>query len=866
MTPYQPSQFENKVQDQWEKEEIYKTKKTGEKQYVLVMFPYPSGSGLHTGHARIYTASDVIARYSRMNGKSVLFPMGWDAFGLPAENAAIKLGKNPSDLTNEYIKNFKNQIKRLGLSNDWENELSTSDPKYYAITQWLFIQFFKAGLLYKKDTEVYFCEHCKTGLAQEEVLADGTHERCGNKVVKKNLPQWIFRITKYADRLLNDLEPPSSRDKSETSEGPSGLDWPKGILEMQKNWIGKKEGMIIHHAINTLPEHTLDTFTAYPAWSYADTFIAVAPEHPFVEKLLHGDIEPSSETDTHTLGEYIKKSLSKSEIDRMTNDTNKTGVFTGFYAIDPFRGAKMPIWVADFVLMDFGTGAVRCSAHDSRDFEFAKKYSIPLREVVARTAGKPVNAHDNRGLLLDSGKFTGMEVGEIGRAFSDWVEKHGIGERRTSYHLRDWIFSRQRYWGEPIPMVFCKSCADKKISYKPDKIYLSSPKIDQNITENWREIASEMVGWFPLDEKILPLELPYLEKYEPTGTGESPLSQVTDWVETKCPQCGGEARRETDTMPNWAGSSWYFLAYPFWNQSDKTFDLNGVKEKKAIDNWLPVDWYIGGADQAVLHLLYARFWTKILYDLGYITFNEPFLKLHSVGMVIGEDNRKMSKSFGNVISPDTVIEEYGADALRIYEMFMAPFNQEIVWSTSALQGSYRFVKRVWQLFNTSAKMTQDKTNSDNNIVIELQNVIIKISSDISDVKFNTSIAAMMQFINVWEDGGVLDFDNAKKFLQVLAPFAPFLTDQLWRDVLGEKTSIHLSEWPKADEKYLSIGIIKLPVQVDGKMRDVIQVTNDTNEDEVVKLSRSSNKVKKFLTDNYEVKYVLGRIINFINKK
>ena len=870
MQPYQPKQFEKDIQKSWDREEVYKTREDfTEKEYVLVMFPYPSGSGLHTGHARVYIGTDVIARFHRMNGKAVLHPMGWDAFGLPAENAAIKLGKNPDDLTKEYIANFKRQMQLLGLSYDWNKELSTSDPEYYKITQWLFIQFFKAGLLYKKNTQVNFCEFCKTGLAQEEVLSDGTHERCGNAVTTKNLPQWIFRITKYADRLLDELE---------------GLDWPKGILEMQKNWIGKKEGFEVNYKIEET-DQKVTCFTTRLATNFGATFIVLAPEHEFVSKILDKKIS-SNETDVNAIREYVEKSLSKSEIDRMVNNKTKTGVFTGFYAINELSHKRMPIWVSDFVLKDFGTGAVvGVPGHDLKDFDFAKTFGLEVIRVIKSNEDEgPIierfQVEEDEGIMVNSDFLNGTHTTKAIEIIKQVFETTGDGRQTDTYHLRDWIFSRQRYWGEPIPIVFCLSCALTKKSYfsenKSKNVYPNSNKIDQKVSSNWEEIESQMHGWFPINEQDLPLKLPYLDKYAPSGTGEPPLSQAKDWAHTTCPNCGGSARRETDTMPNWAGSSWYYLAFAMDPVPSSKYKVSGKERGFNLETWnlklkttgksyLPVDWYIGGAEHAVLHLLYARFWTKILFDLGYINFKEPFLKLRSVGIVIAEDHRKMSKSYGNVVKPDSVIEEYGCDTLRVYEMFMAPFDQEITWSTDALQGSYRFIKRVWHIYNDSAKIDKDGQEIDKNVVTELQKTIAKITSDITDVKFNTCVSSMMQFLNVWEAGGAISKSDAKKFLQVLAPFAPFISDYLWREILGESISIHVSEWPKADNSSLKSTTVQIPVQVDGKLRDVLEIVSDISEDEFIGKAIKSDKVARWLQNEYEIKYIPGRILNFVNK-
>jgi len=850
---FNPSEFEQRWTEVWDKEKTYLTKNPEpgqEKNYILVMFPYPSGAGLHTGHARIYTGTDVLARYYRMKGNAVLHPMGWDAFGLPAENAAIKEKKNPNELTQKNVVNFKNQMKMLGISYDWDREINTTDPSYYAVTQWLFIEFFKHGLLYKKETPVYYCPFCKTGLAQEEVQGDGTHERCGNPVEKRNLPQWIFRITTYADRLL---------------EGLKDLDWPTGILEMQKNWIGKKEGMIITHKVEGM-DIELKSFTAFPAWSFADTYIVIAPEHPIVESLVKG-----TEYEQEVMA-FVEESGQISEEERLKNKFEKKGVFTGRFAIDPFTGAKMPVWLANFALMNFGTGIIRCSAHDQRDFEFAQKYDIPLKEVVKREGDLPVDAHTNTGVLEDSGKFTGREIDEsLISEMNEWIVSEKFGEKNTNYHLRDWIFSRQRYWGEPIPMIYCQKCADGGVSYwesdliKEGDLRLDGAPRENNIKQLIEEAKPLMKGWFPLSAADLPLKLPEVDHYEPTETGESPLAQIPEWKDVICPNCGSKATRETDTMPNWAGSCWYFLAFAGHASMNKLKTDAKPWSEKEITSWMSVDWYIGGAEHAVLHLLYARFWMHVLYDMNVVPFTEPFMRLRNVGMVIGEDNRKMSKSVGNVINPNDVVAEYGADTLRVYEMFMAPFNQEVAWSTQSLQGAYRFLRRIWQIYNTSDKLTNRDKNIKDKVDYELQMLVAKIDKDITNVKFNTPISGMMEFINMWEHkDNALTNDQAKTFLKLLAPFAPFITEHIWRTIFNEKTSIHNEEWPKITSSSFYKTSLVIPVQVNGRVRDSITVEADTLEDDALNLAMSSEKITKWL-DNKKprVVYVPGRILNLV---
>lgn len=862
---FNPSEFEQHVADLWAKEKVYATKdpKPGQKKnYTLVMFPYPSGAGLHTGHARIYTGTDVLARYHRMNGEAVLHPMGWDAFGLPTENAAIKEHKNPIDVTKANVANFKRQMNMLGISYDWDREINTTDPSYYAVTQWLFIEFFKHGLLYKKDTPVYYCTFCKTGLAQEEVQGDGTHERCGNPVEKRNLPQWIFRITTYSEQLLKGLE---------------GLDWPTGILEMQKNWIGKKEGLEIEYPVVGL-EESISCFTTRPETNFGATFIVLSPEHSFVQKLMSGDIKFTDEALEQPIRAYVESALKKTERERLIEEKQKTGTFTGYYVTNRLNGESLPIWVSDFVLSNVGTGAVvGVPGHDQRDFAFAEAFKLPIKRVVMGPDNDTSNithseqVQEEEGVMIHSDFLNTLEIHEATKKMIAVHEEKGWGKIVTSYHLRDWIFSRQRYWGEPIPMVYCKKCAEDGISYwdtvegSNESLRLSRAPRENNIPALIEESKNIMTGWFPLKETDLPLELPQVDQYEPTESGASPLSEVTEWVSTICPHCGGTAERETDTMPNWAGSCWYFLAFAAKPSIDQ-IQIEGKPWNEALlADWMPVDWYIGGAEHAVLHLLYARFWMHVLYDLNLIPFTEPFTRLRNVGMVLAEDNRKMSKSLGNVINPDDVVAEYGTDTLRVYEMFMAPFNQEVTWSTSSLQGAYRFVRRVWQIYHDADKITNDDKNSNKKLSLELQRLIVKISSDITNVKFNTPISGMMSFLNSWEEKGrCLTIDQAKTFLTLLAPFAPFITEQLWRTIFHEETSIHMAPWPKATEEALTESLINLPVQINGKVRDTIEVSPHATEAEVVGIALASEKISKWI-DGKKTRhiYVPGRILNIV---
>ncbi|HLC93999.1 MAG TPA: leucine--tRNA ligase [Patescibacteria group bacterium] len=864
---YIPADFENKWVKKWKRERLYQTtndKRLKTKLYCLPMFPYPSGAGLHIGHVRIYTGCDVLARFFRMKGHPVLHPMGWDAFGLPAENAAIKAKKNPMDMVPDNIATFKRQMMSLGLSYDWSREFATSDPSYYQWTQWLFIQFFKMGLLYKQNTPINYCPFCKTGLAEEEVLGNDTHERCGKSITKKELPQWIFRITTYADRLLADLE---------------GLDWPSGILDMQRNWIGKKEGITIIYKVidpaiadptSQQPQKVqaiplsgsryssppiiaeISCFTTRPDTNFGATFIVLAPEHEFVTALIDKKLKINNQK-LQEIKDYVKQTQTKTEIERQAEGRKKTGIFTGFYAVNNLNGKLLPIWISDFVLPHVGTGAVvGVPGHDLRDFEFATTFDLPVIRVVVGKDGdtseitRLEDVQEKEGTMVNSDFLNGMEIHAATKKIMDYLESKGWGKRSVTYHLRDWIFSRQRYWGEPIPMIYCQTCADKKINYW-----------ESNRIKNLKfKIKNSLYGWFPVPEDQLPVKLPYVKSYKPTKTGESPLSTIDSFVKTTCPHCGEEARRETDTMPNWAGSCWYFIR----------FAQNQNRIKNLGSQWLPVDWYLGGAEHAVLHLLYARFWVKALYDIGLISFQEPFVRLRNVGIVLAADQRKMSKSFGNVVNPDEVVEEFGADTLRLYEMFMAPFSSEVSWSKSAIYGCNRFLRRIWQIYNSSDYITKDKNVENKKVVSELQRCIAKVSHDIPNVKFNTAIAAMMEFLNCWESLRKLSSENTKKFLHLLAPFAPFISEEIWREVFHEKTSIHLSTWPTGEKTYKGDEYIIIPVQVNGKLRGIVEVSQKEVADEqtIVNKAIALEKVKKYVEGKkYTVRYVRGKILNVI---
>ncbi|MCX6706236.1 MAG: class I tRNA ligase family protein [Candidatus Woesebacteria bacterium] len=736
---YNPAEVEHKWQGIWEKEGIYHAQDFSDKKkfYLLVEFPYPSGAGLHIGHVRSWGAMDSYARKKRMEGFNVLYPMGWDAFGLPAENYAIKTGTHPSKVVPENIKVFKRQCQALGLSFDWTREIDTTDPKYYKWTQWIFLQLFKKGLAYQAEVLVNWCPKCKTNLADEEVLPNGTHERCGMPIERRLQKQWLLRITKYAERLLDDLKT---------------VDFAPQIARQQVNWIGKSAGMKIKFG-------DVKVFTTRPDTLNAVTFLATS-------KLYE---EGSKE---------------------------KIGKFSGKYAINPLDGRKIPIWDTNYVTPDYGTGTIMgVPAHDERDMDFAKKYHLDIIQ-----------------------KDPDEKLWQV-------IEKNGWGEKYTNYHLRDWIFSRQHYWGEPIPIIHCPKC-----------------------------------GPVAVPEKDLPVELPYLEKYEPSGTGESPLAKVKDWLEVPCPQCGEPGRRETDTMPNWAGSNWYFIRYADPNNN------NEIASKKKMDYWLPVDLYQGGFEHTTLHLLYSRFIYKFLFDIGIVPNSEPYLKRYSHGIVLGADGRKMSKSFDNVISPDQIVGKYGADTLRIYEMFMGPFDQMVAWSEESLEGCYRFLGRVWRAFES--RVGNDKPSLI--LLTKLHQTINKVDRDIEAFKFNTIVSSLMEFVNTWEEEGSIDKESANLFVRLLAPFTPHLAEEIWHEVLGNAESIHMSTWPEYDPKYLQVGEVVMVIQVNGKLRSQLTVNSEqsTVKEEMEKLAKNDAKVAKWL-DGQKIKkviFVSGKIINFVVQK
>jgi len=833
------------------------------KTYVLGMFPYPSGEGLHVGHVRIFTACDVMARYFRMKQMvhnrtgghggpplhdGVLSPMGWDAFGLPAENAAIKFKKIPQEMVPHNYANFRRQMEDLSLDFDWERELATSDPEYYAITQWIFLQIYKKGLVYREKVAINWCPKCLTGLANEEVMADGTHERCGMVVGKKLLPQWVMKITDYAERLLNDLE-------------KEQLDWPRGILEMQKNWIGKGVGLSIDFSIEQIKQ-SVTAWTKYWETIYGVTFIVIAPE--VAEKWMKNGWQADKDVIA-----YITKSLQKSEQQRQEDMGQKTGVDTGLTAINPVNGETVPVWVADYVLSNVGTGMVMgVPSHDERDFDFAKKFNLNLKQVVKysdesidQNVREGKKSYEGEGELINSGEFTGMSAwGEGKKRMAEWLVKNGYAKEQITYHLRDWVFSRQRYWGEPIPLVYCDKC-----------------------------------GVVPLPEDQLPLTLPLLESYEPTDTGESPLSRVTDWVNTKCHQCGGPATRETDTMPNWAGSCWYFLAFAFWGQvklparpgpAGRNKDLQGqaLSDKPYTDwwmktalpkikEWLPVDWYLGGAEHAVLHLLYARFWVKVLQDLELVGFPEPFLRLRSVGLVLAEDGKKMSKSIGNVVNPDDMVEKYGSDAVRMYEMFMGPWEQSIAWDSGAISGQVRFLGRVRETVAMKGK-TGEKTSP--LLAAKLKTLVERVERGVLEQKFNTAIARLMEFVNSWrEEGMILSKEHVKMFASLLSLFAPITAEEIWKQMQATHSrsvgALHSGsvwgQWPDVSAiEGVDEVMVTIAVQINGKLRGTVGISKQESEnrEKVVSRAMGDERVKKWITgEPKKMIFVPGRLVNLV---
>ena len=804
MARYNHAAVEKKWQEFWEKNPINPKDEKKEKYYCLDMFPYPSGSGLHVGHWRGYVISDAWSRYQVIKGKYVIHPMGWDAFGLPAENYAIKMGIHPSITTKKNVENIKRQLQQINAIYDWDMEVNTTDPSFYKWTQWIFVKMFEKGLAYEKEFPINWCPSCKTGLANEEVV-DGKCERCGTAVTKKNLRQWMLKITEYADRLLDDLQE---------------LDWPEKVKKMQAEWIGRSYGAEVDFALEGR-EDKITVFTTRPDTLYGATFLVLAPEHPMVQKIC-------TDAQREKVEAYISMAANKSNVERMAvNDKDKTGEFTGAYAINPLNGEKCAIWISDYVLADHGTGAIMCvPAHDARDFAFAKKFDLPIVQVISKDGKEDVLEEaytEASGIMINSGEWNGRESSELKVEAANEVEKRGFGRKTVSFKLRDWVFSRQRYWGEPIPIVHCEKCGNVAV---------------------------------PVEE--LPLKLPEVENYEPTGTGESPLAGITDWVNCTCPKCGGPAKRETNTMPQWAGSSWYFLRYVD-NHDDKAL----VSREKA-DKYLPVDMYIGGVEHAVLHLLYSRFWTKFLYDIGVVGFKEPFVKLFNQGMILGQNGIKMSKSMGNVVSPDDLVRDYGCDALRLYELFVGPPELDAEWDDRGIDGVYRFLNRFYNLVEES----KDKNISPTKEMIRVRhNLIHDIQLRFDSFNLNTVVSGFMEYNNslldlAKKEGGV-DLETLRTFSVLLAPFAPHIAEECYHLAKGEG-SVFAAGWPEYDDKAMEADEIKLPLQVNGKVKAVIEVPKDLSKEEILAKAKECLGDKLGGTLVKEV-YIPGKIVNFVVK-
>ena len=847
MGAYNFKEVEEKWQKKWYTEGTFNAKqdfKNKKKWYGLIEFPYPSGQGLHVGHPRSYTALDIIARKKRMEGYNVLYPIGFDAFGLPAENYAIKNHVHPKITTQNNIKHFREQLKSLGFSFDWSREINTTDPDYYKWTQWIFIKLFKEGLAYKATMPINFCTGCKVGLANEEVV-NGVCERCGSPVVQKEKSQWMLRITKYAQRLIDDLD---------------GIDYLDKIKAQQKNWIGRSEGAEVNFkvaltkdiklnsdskVVEVNSEDSLLIYTTRPDTIFGATYMVVAPEHELIKKY-EDKIENINE-----VKEYKEKAALKSDFERAELNKDKTGVeIKGIRAINPLTNESIPIWISDYVLITYGTGAIMAvPAHDDRDFEFAKKFKLPIKPVIMpKTDSKEENLQneletkfDNNfsetnkldkeitepftdvenGIAINSEFLDGLNSKEAIEKAINYIEENKLGKRKVNYKLRDWVFSRQRYWGEPIPMVYCEDC-----------------------------------GWNPIPEEELPLKLPDIEDYEPGENGESPLAKQTEWIKTKCPCCGKDAKRETDTMPQWAGSSWYFLRY-MDPHNDKE-----IASKEALEYWSPIDWYNGGMEHTTLHLLYSRFWNKFLYDIGVVPNSEPYQKRTSHGMILGSNGEKMSKSKGNVINPDDIVKEFGADTFRVYEMFMGPFDQTAAWSMESIRGCGKFLDRVWNM----QEILVDGDEYSEKHEKMMHKAIKKVTSDIEEMKFNTSVAEFMKMTNEFYKDKMINKAEYKTFLQLLNPFAPHITEELF-SILGEKSTINETPWPKYDETKTIDDEIEIPVQINGKLKAVVLVSKEATQEEIKKVVDNNETIQNILNGKQVIKeiYVKGKIYNIVIK-
>ena len=803
MESYNFKAIEKKWQDKWEETGAFhaETNSKKPKYYTMIEFPYPSGAGLHVGHPRSYTALDIIARKRRMEGYNVLYPIGWDAFGLPTENFAIKNKVHPKIVTAKNIANFTRQLKMLGFSFDWSREINTTDPSYYKWTQWIFLQLFKHGLAYKQEMPINWCTGCKVGLSNEEVV-NGVCERCGSEVVQKRKSQWMLKITEYAQRLIDDLDDVNYLEKIKTQ---------------QKNWIGRSEGAEVKFKLSTGDE--MIVYTTRADTLFGATYTVMSPEHPLIEKM------KDSITNYDEVLAYKTEAAKKSEFERTELAKEKTGVkLEGIYAVNPANGAKLPVFISDYVLVTYGTGAIMAvPAHDSRDWDFAKKFNLPIIEVVSGGKNVQEEAYTDvyKGNMVNSEFLNGLPVEEAIPTMIEWHEKQGLGKRKVNFKLRDWVFSRQRYWGEPIPLVHCDKC-----------------------------------GWVPIPESELPLELPEIETFEPGENGESPLAKAYDWIETTCPCCGGKAQRETDTMPQWAGSSWYFLRYMDPHNDE------ALASKEALEYWSPVDWYNGGMEHTTLHLLYSRFWHKFLYDIGVVPTKEPYMKRTSHGMILGENNEKMSKSRGNVVNPDEVVEEFGADAFRTYEMFIGAFDQSTPWSQQGLKGCYKFLERVWNL----QSIVNDEEGYSADLEKNINKAIKKVGEDFERMKFNTAIATMMSLVNDFSKKGSVTKGEYKTLITLLNPVAPHMTEELWL-IYGNGELLSLQPWPKYDEGKTVDDEIEIVVQINGKIKDKLMIPAGLDKDGTQEAAMNTEKIKGLIEGKNVVKVIAvpGKLVNIVVK-
>ena len=803
MESYNFKAIEKKWQDKWEETGAFHAETNSKKPkfYTMIEFPYPSGAGLHVGHPRSYTALDIIARKRRMEGYNVLYPIGWDAFGLPTENFAIKNKVHPKIVTAKNIANFTRQLKMLGFSFDWSREINTTDPSYYKWTQWIFLQLFKHGLAYKQEMPINWCTGCKVGLSNEEVV-NGVCERCGSEVVQKRKSQWMLKITEYAQRLIDDLDDVNYLEKIKTQ---------------QKNWIGRSEGAEVKFKLSTGDE--MIVYTTRADTLFGATYTVMSPEHPLIEKM------KDSITNYDEVLAYKTEAAKKSEFERTELAKEKTGVkLEGIYAVNPANGAKLPVFISDYVLVTYGTGAIMAvPAHDSRDWDFAKKFNLPIIEVVSGGKNVQEEAYTDvyKGNMVNSEFLNGLPVKEAIPTMIEWLEKQGLGKRKVNFKLRDWVFSRQRYWGEPIPLVHCDKC-----------------------------------GWVPIPESELPLELPEIETFEPGENGESPLAKAYDWIETTCPCCGGKAQRETDTMPQWAGSSWYFLRYMDPHNDE------ALASKEALEYWSPVDWYNGGMEHTTLHLLYSRFWHKFLYDIGVVPTKEPYMKRTSHGMILGENNEKMSKSRGNVVNPDEVVEEFGADAFRTYEMFIGAFDQSTPWSQQGLKGCYKFLERVWNLHS----IVNDEEGYSADLEKNINKAIKKVGEDFERMKFNTAIATMMSLVNDFSKKGSVTKGEYKTLITLLNPVAPHMTEELWL-TYGNGELLSLQPWPKYDEGKTVDDEIEIVVQINGKIKDKLMIPAGLDKDGTQEAAMNTEKIKGLIEGKNVVKVIAvpGKLVNIVVK-